>query len=146
MNQFISNPILSQKLLFPYEKEVTVSDKMEWLNNSTMLNRLGFDTEFQDNIMQINAVPSVLQEENINDCLDTILENISFRDIEKGDIAHILIKSIARSSSQKKNVFLTNEESEILVEDLFQCSEHTFTPSGKKIIETLTIEEIANKF
>ena len=146
MNIFISNPIHSQKLLFPYEKEVSKNDKIEWLNNSSMLNRLGFETEFQDNIMQINAVPAVLQEENINECLDTILENISFRDIEKGDIAHILINSIARSSSQKKNVFLSNEESESLVEDLFQCSEHTFTPSGKKIIETLTLEEIANKF
>ncbi len=146
MNQFISNPILSQKLLFPYEKNVSSSDKMEWLNNTTMLNRLGFDTEFQDNIMQINAVPSVLEEENINECLDSILENISYRDIEKGDIAHILIKSIAKSSSQKKNVFLSNEDSETLVEDLFQCSEHTYTPNGKKIIETITLEEIANKF
>ncbi len=146
MNSFISNPINSQKLLFPYEKEVSAGEKSEWLNNSTMLVRLGFETEFQDNIMLINAVPSVLQEENINDCLDGILENISFREIEKGDIAHILINAIARSSSQKKNVSFNNESSNQLVEDLFQCQEHVFTPGGKTIIQTITLEELANKF
>ena len=146
MNSFISNPIHSQKLLFPYEKEVSSGEKNEWISNKTMLNRLGFETEFQDNLMQINAVPTVLQEENINDCLDNILENISYRDIEKGDIAHILINSIARSSSQKKNVLLSNEASETLIEDLFQCQEHVYTPSGKTIVQTLTLEEIANKF
>ena len=146
MNSFISNPINSQKLLFPYEKEVSAGEKSEWLNNSTMLIRLGFETEFQDNTMLINAVPSVLQEENINDCLDGILENISFRDIEKGDIAHILINAIARSSAQKKNISFNNESSNQLVEDLFQCQEHVYTPRGKTIIQTITLEELSNKF
>jgi len=33
-----------------------------------------------------------------------------------------------------------------LVEDLFQCQEHVYTPSGKTIIQTITLEELANKF
>jgi DNA mismatch repair protein MutL len=146
MNSFISNPIHSQKLLFPYEKEVSAAEKSEWINNATMLNRLGFESDFSENVMQIHGIPSVLQEENINSCIDGILENISFREIEKGEIAHVIIQSIARSASQKKNIVLNNEASELLVEDLFQCSEHTFTPNGKTIIQTLTLEEIANKF
>lgn len=146
MNLFISNPIQSQKLLFPYEKEVSANEKNEWNNHLIMLNRLGFESEFQDNVLLIHAVPSVLQEENINTCLDTILSTIAFRDIDKGDIAHLLINSIARSSSQKKNVLLSNEMCEALVEDLFQCTEHTFTPNGKTILQTITLDEIANKF
>ena len=146
INLFISNPIASQKLLFPYEKEVSNSEKNEWINNEKMLSRLGFETNFQGNIMNVGAVPSVLQEENINECLDTILENVSFRDIEKGDIAHLLINSIAHSSSQKKNIVLNNESAEILIEDLFQCPEHMFTPSGKTIMNTISMEEITNKF
>lgn len=146
MNLFISNPITSQKLLFPYEKEVSASEKNEWISNEKMLFRLGFETNFEDNIMSIHAVPSVLQEENINSCLENILENISFRDIEKGDIAHLLINAIARSSSQKKNIVLNNEAAELLIEDLFQCTEHTFTPSGKTIMKTISMEEITNKF
>ena len=122
------------------------SEKNEWISNEKMLSRLGFETNFQDMMMQINAIPSVLQEENINECIDNILENVSFRDIEKGDIAHHLISSIARSSSQKKNIILNNEAAEILIEDLFQCPEHMFTPSGKTIMKTISMEEITNKF
>jgi DNA mismatch repair protein MutL len=143
---FISSPISSQKLLFPYEKEVSTTEKNEWISNEKMLSRLGFETNFQGNTMNITAVPSVLQEENINECLDTILENASFRDIEKGDIAHLLINSIAHSSSQKKNIILNNEAAEILIEDLFQCPEHMFTPNGKTIMKTISMEEITNKF
>ena len=146
INLFISSPISSQKLLFPYEKEVSTTEKNEWISNEKMLSRLGFETNFQGNTMNITAVPSVLQEENINECLDTILENASFRDIEKGDIAHLLINSIAHSSSQKKNIILNNEAAEILIEDLFQCPEHMFTPNGKTIMKTISMEEITNKF
>ncbi len=146
MGSFILNPISSQKLLFPYEKEISSGEKSEWSNNSTMLSRLGFETDFQDKILLINAVPSVIQEENINDCIDSILENISFRDIEKGDIAHILINSISRAASQKKNIKLNNEAANQLVEELFQCPEHVYTPNGKTIIQTITLEELANKF
>ena len=146
MNLFISNPIVSQKLLFPYEKEVSNTEKNEWISNEKMLSRLGFETNFQGNTMSVNAVPSVLQEENINECLDIILENVSFRDIEKGDIAHLLISSIAHSSSQKKNIILNNEAAEVLIEDLFQCPEHVFTASGKTIMKTISMEEITNKF
>ena len=146
MNLFISSPISSQKLLFPYEKEVSNTEKNEWISNEKILSRLGFETNFQGNIMNITAVPSVLQEENINECLDTILENVSFRDIEKGDIAHLLINSIAHSSSQKKNLVMNNEAAEILIEDLFQCPEHMFTPNGKTIMKTISMEEITNKF
>ncbi len=146
INLFISNPISSQKLLFPYEKEVSNTEKNEWISNEKILSRLGFETNFQGNTMNITAVPSVLQEENINECLDTILENVSFRDIEKGDIAHLLINSIAHSSSQKKNLVMNNEAAEILIEDLFQCPEHMFTPNGKTIMKTISMEEITNKF
>lgn len=146
MNLFISNPIQSQKLLFPYEKEVSANEKSEWSNHSTMLDRLGFESDFQENLLQIHAVPSVLQEENINTCLDTILSTIAFRDIDKGDIAHLLINSISYASSQKKNVPLSNVMCKALVEDLFQCTEHSFTPTGKTILQTITLDEIANKF
>ncbi len=146
MSAFIINPIQSQKLLFPYEKEVSAGEKSEWISNSTLLNRLGFETEFIEGNMLVNAVPSIIPEESINDCLDNILSTLSFRDIDKGDIAHLLIGSIAKSSSMKKKVNMTKEACELLVSELFQCSEHSFTPSGKKIIETVTMDEIAQKF
>ncbi len=146
MSAFISNPIHSQQLLFPYEKEISGSEKNHWLSHATMLNRLGFDSEFSENTLLLKAVPTILQEENINKCIDVILDNIAFREIEKGDIAHILIQSIAYAASQKKNIISTKESIEALIDQLFNCPEHAHTPNGKKIMQTIPIEEITNKF
>jgi len=146
MTSFVSSPISSQKLLFPFEKEISAGEKVEWINNSKMLERVGFETIFDGNTLNIHAIPAVLQEENINQCLDTILESISFKDIEKGDVAHVLIQSIARSASLKKNIILNNETSEALISDLFQCAEHSFTPNGKTILKTISMEELTNTF
>ena len=47
---------------------------------------------------------------------------------------------------EKKSPLNNNTSAEHLVEQLFQCPEHSFTPKGKKIIQTLTLEEISSKF
>ena len=146
MSTFISSPINSQQLLFPYEKEISLNEKNQWLANYTMLNRLGFETDFQDNTLLLKAVPSILQEESINDCVDLILDNISFKEIEKGDIAHVLIQSIASANSKKKNLLTTKETIENLIDQLFNCPEHAHSPNGKKIMQTITLEEISNRF
>lgn len=146
MNQFISKPISSQQLLFPIERELSSNEKKEWENNLTMLERLGFFSKLEGQTLQVSAVPSILQEESIHDCLDLIMENIAFQEIDKGEIAHVIVQSIASAAGRKKSSIQNNETAESLVEQLFQCSEHSFTPKGKKIIQTLTIEEIATKF
>lgn len=146
INKFISNPINSQKLLFPLEREFSSNEKNEWINNQVMLERLGFFGEFQELNLLLSAIPSVLQEENIHDCINLILESIAYQEIGKGEIAHVIVQSIASASGKRKTTVQNNESAEALVEQLFQCPEHSFTPRGKKIIQTLTIEEIALKF
>lgn len=146
MNQFISSPISSQQLLFPLEKELSSNEKKEWENNLTMLERLGFYGSMVDQSLHLSAVPSILQEESIHECLDLILENIAFQEIDKGEIAHVIVQSIASAAGRRKTNIQNNEIAESLVEQLFQCTEHSFTPKGKKIIQTLTLEEIATKF
>jgi DNA mismatch repair protein MutL len=145
MAQFINMPIDSQQLLFPIEREFSTNEKTEWLSNNTMLERLGFKSEFNDKTVLISGVPSILQEESIHECLDTILEKIAFQEIDKGEIAHVIVQAIALAGGKKK-VITSNEAADALVERLFQCPDHSFTPSGKKIIESITLEEIATKF
>jgi DNA mismatch repair protein MutL len=146
MAEFVSSPIVSQQLLFPIEREFSKNEIASWLENRTMLERLGFQSSFNDQTLLLNAIPAVLQEESIQLCIDLILENISFKEIEKGDIAHFLIVSIAQAAGRKKSKTNSAQENEQLIEQLFQCSEHAFTPTGKKIVQTLTFEEIALKF
>lgn len=146
MTQFVSTPIASQTLLFPIEKEVSSREKEIWVENKTLLERLGFVGEVIDSDLNVSAIPSVLQEEAINDCLDMILRTISYQDIDKGDIAHILIESVAKNASKTLSTLTNKESIQGLIEQLFQCPDHSYTPSGKPIIQSLSLDEIHSKF
>lgn len=146
MTEFISTPIASQTLLFPIEKEVSSREKEIWVENNTLLERLGFVGTVVDADLHVTAIPSILQEESINDCLDMILRTISYQNVEKGDIAHILIESVAKNASQSKSIITNRESIKGLIEQLFQCPDHSYTPSGKAIIKSLPLEEIHSKF
>ena len=144
-NSFITNPITSQSLLFPIEKEVSKSEKNTWLENQSILHQLGFQSSFNEDTLLINAVPSVLQEETISNSIDEIFSTIAYQEVEKGDLAHTLIGAIAKSASLKKLNLSTDEMIQSLIDQLFQCENHTYSPRNKKIIETISLEEIHQK-
>jgi len=144
-NKFISNPIESQALLFPVERNVSKEEFSAWEDQRQMLQRLGFQWEMKDGQLLIAAVPSVLEQQTIQACIDLILEEITFKTIDKGDIAHLIVRSVAASAGKKKHQ-LSGAAAEQFIELLFACPEHAFTPSGKKIIQTLTLDEISNRF
>jgi len=146
IKSFISNPIESQVMLFPIDKELSKKEIVNWESNATMLKQLGFEGKVENEILSVSAVPSVLEEETLSSTLDDILETIGHKDIEKGDIAHSLVASIARSASMKQLNLNTMESIQGLVNQLFQCENHMYTPSNKKIIDTIDIEAIDIKF
>lgn len=144
-NSFISNPIISQQLLFPIEKEISKSEKNTWMENQSILHQLGFQSSFNGDVLMVNAVPSVLQEETISTAIDEIFSTIAYQEIEKGDLAHTLIGAIAKSASLKKLNLSTDEMIQSLIDQLFQCENHTYSPRNKKIIETISLDEIHQK-
>ena len=146
MTEFVSTPIASQTMLFPIEKEISKREQEIWNENITLLERLGFKGTIVDSDLHVAAIPSVLQEEAINDCLDMILQTISYQEIEKGDIAHVLIESVAKNVSKSLSKLTNSESIQGLIEQLFQCPEHSYTPSGKAIITSLSLDEIHQKF
>ncbi|MBL4862097.1 MAG: DNA mismatch repair protein MutL, partial [Crocinitomicaceae bacterium] len=66
INSFIINPVESQQLLFPLEIEVSKNEKIHWESNLTMLKQLGFSGTIENEVLSLNAVPSVLQEETLS--------------------------------------------------------------------------------
>ena len=56
-----------------------------------------------------------------------------------------IILSIAKSTAMKKLNLNTNESIQAIVNKLFQCENHTYSPRGKKIIETISLKEIEDK-
>ncbi len=146
INSFITNPVESQTLLFPIEKELSKDEMTSWESNAMMLKQLGFTGELKDGEIHLSAVPSVLQDETIQKALDRIIETIAHREIDKGEIAHELVHSIAKSAAMKKMNLNSMEAVNDIIERLFQCENHAYTPGNKQIIDTLSLESIDEKF
>jgi DNA mismatch repair protein MutL len=145
MQQFVAQPLSSQQLLFPIERELSGEAKLTWGSHQSLWQQLGFSYELQNTILSINGVPSLLTEQQLDDCIDQLTDAASYRDIDSGDVAHFLVSKLAHFAA--KNYKLNNhEEAKLFVEELFQCEQHSHTPSGKTIMSTLTFEELAKKF
>ncbi|MBW7867241.1 MAG: DNA mismatch repair endonuclease MutL [Brumimicrobium sp.] len=144
MEQYMRHPISSQQLLFPYEYQLQATQKLEWENNKTIIQRLGFEWEWNGNMLVLGSIPSILEVENTAQCIDNILNKITFTEIDKGEIVHELIVSLAAATSKNSNKILSQEEMSYLIETLFQYEQHQYSPSGKRIINTITLDELNN--
>lgn len=144
-NAFVSSPIESQKLLFPIEFETSKSDVIAWTENQSILKQLGFDGDVKKEVLEVSAVPAVIQEERLSTTIEEMLSILQHQDIEKGDLAHKLIESIAAGAAQKQLDLSTPESVDALIDQLFQCENHMYSPRNKKIIESLTSEELMKK-
>lgn len=145
ISSFISNPIESQQLLFPLEKELSKQESRNWLENTSVLKQLGFHAGIEDDALSITAVPAVLEEETLSGSIDMVLETLAHKEIEKGDLAHALVGSIARSAAMKKLELSNNDQIQSLIDRLFQCENHAYSPSNKKIMATLEMALIEKK-
>jgi DNA mismatch repair protein MutL len=145
MSKFIHQPIVSQQLLFPFEKPIAKNEITAWENNKSLLSQLGFSGAINGEILEITGIPGMLSDDQIEATLCNLFETLLHRDIEKGELAHNIILSIARASSVNSEIS-DQYKGKILIEQLFQCKDHSYTPGGKKIISTMEIQEIAAKF
>lgn len=144
MSQFINSPIHSQQLLFPYNVELSKNEKVLWESHKSLIQRFGFEFEMSGNQLLLNGIPSCLPEDAIYSCIENIHDTLGHKEIDKGEIAHFIVLSIARSvsqSSMKSKLIIDS-----FIENLFQCRDHQYSPSGKTILSTLTLEEIKSKF
>ena len=145
MASFMLTPLGGQHLLFPVSIPMKAQTRALWEENAKTLERLGFAWEATENGLDFQAVPSHLSPEQTADCIESIREKLELRQLDKGEIAHEFILSIARASSHKK--YNWNQESaNTLLEALFRCSEHQYSPSGKLILKTISNDELFNHF
>lgn len=145
-SSFMTSPLASQNLLFPLEKEMDKNELIAWQESQSMLNQMGFSWNKKEDSIELTAVPSALQEETIQKTIENLLEVVCHREIEKGDLAHEIIGLIAKQASRKQLHLTTQEAMKSLVEQLFQCEQHSFTFDGKKIMETINMDSIQQKF
>jgi DNA mismatch repair protein MutL len=134
-----------QQLLFEEELEVNTVDMPIWQEILPELNDLGFDLELTDKKVVIKGKPLAAGENNPQTMLTELFESykLSEQELEMKDM---LALSLATGMAIKGGNSLSTEEMEHLINELFASSSPQYSPHGKKIIETITMEEIIKRF
>ena len=138
----------TQGLLFPQNLHLSTVDAQQLKELLPYLQKLGFDMEdFGSDSFVIHGIPALLEgkyneQELILTILNQYKSNLEFELALEENIA----RSMAISSSIKRGKNLTQEEMQALVEQLFLCEIPYASPSGKKCIFHLSLEDLFKKF
>lgn len=144
MHQFMRSPIVAQQLMFPFEYKFQTTQKLEWEHNTTHLQRLGFNWQWQDKTLILSSIPAILEIEHVATCIDKIIECITYKEIDKGELVHELLLSLSIAATQIKGKKLMDEELDAIITQLFQCENHQYSPNGKRILNTIPINDLNN--
>lgn len=148
MNSIESQHSTSQQQLFPQTIVFSQADAALIKELKKDLYYLGFDIEdFGSNTFVVNGSPSEWVDENPQDMIESLLENYKKNLIDlKLDKKMNLSLAMARNMSIKHGKKLEKEEIQNLIDRLFACKIPYQSPSGKKVLFTLTLDELSEKF
>ena len=145
MSTFIYNAIPSQQLLFPLEYPCSQTTLELWESHKTTLERMGFTWGTKNNQLEVSGIPVTLDEQSAQNAIELISSKMIEETIDKGEIAHEIALGISKAKSNNPFQF-SQETATYLTETLFSLTEHQFSPSGKRILQNLTLNDISNLF
>ena len=139
---------VSQRMLFPEiisftPREATV---LPYLLDD--LSYIGFDlSDLGNNAYSINGIPSGLENTNIIETLQDMTDKVLETGCEvREEISEALALTLAKKAAITYGKFLSEEEAETLVANLFASSNSNYTPDGKCILYVLSEDEIDKRF
>jgi DNA mismatch repair protein MutL len=141
LDHFLHEPMASQQLLFPIEQELTVSEEQFLKEQSKHIERLGFAWEIENLKLRIFGAPSALPTDKIENYFSEMLNTFLLRDVDVGEIAHEMVLSLAKNAAFQGNRNLAQEELNQIIQGLFASKEHSFDPSGNKILKIIDLKE-----
>jgi DNA mismatch repair protein MutL len=144
IDHFLHEPMSSQQLLFPAEQELTAAEEQFLEEQRKNIERLGFAWEIINHQLRIFGAPSALPAEKIENYFNEMLNTFLLRDVDVGEIAHEMVLSLAKNAAFQGNRALSQEELNQIVQGLFACKEHSFDPSGNKILKIIDIKEFTH--
>ena len=145
-----STPI-SHQVLFPSSIELSPMHYSLLMENPQALGLMGFDiVPFGPFSVAVNGVPEGFgtDENSAREAIDAILamlEDTGSLSIIKADERQRVARKMAYAAAAMTPKKLLIAEARSLVDALFACVEPQITPSGKKIMEILTEEDIDKK-
>lgn len=140
------NRSLSQILLFPEQMTMSIEDYTLLKDHETEFITFGFDIRFrEEGRIELAGVPSDADMDHIDCLLYDMLEAIRSdimcaEDVRRDKMARLMAKSAARVPSKVSKV-----EAEQILEQLASCSDYSYSPFGKQIMTTFSVDELKNR-
>lgn len=133
LQTFIVQQVPAQRLLFSVEIASSHQEQLHWNENTKIISRLGFEWQFQQDVLEILSVPAMVEADYIPFVIQGFREKLMDEHVDKSDLAHVLIGSIASGSSRFKK--WTTASAQILLEKWSQLDDKLQAPDGSKIIK-----------
>jgi DNA mismatch repair protein MutL len=137
----------SQKLIIPFEIDLSISQLILFKKIITDFDSLGFEYKLSESLLTITSIPVQLENNSIEEIIDEILnDDIDFDQSKNLSYSDFFAKKLSKSSSIKSGKKLNLDEQEFLVNQLFSCKEPNLSPDNKQIFITLNKNDIENRF
>jgi len=139
-----SDSVVAQKSLFPKTLELDQSDLALLSEIEEEIKNCGFDIRYLgNNTISINSQPSASMNEDPIEMIEIILEEYKTTEKEPGESNREKVAAcMARAAAVPYGKILEMAEIRELVDKLFQCTNPNYSPSGKAIINIITMEEL----
>jgi DNA mismatch repair protein MutL len=138
----------SQRLIFPMLHEFRFDQVNVIKEQQQFLQQIGFDIQnMGGNSMGITGIPVGIEDQKVVSTLENLLEDLIHLGPENTANGKAFMASLyARNFCIKRGQKLDMLEMQNLVDELFGSSDPYFSPEGKAILYSLTLEEISKKF
>jgi len=136
----------SQILVFPIEIVMSNNDIEIIQLISKELKDIGFEYIASHKKLIIKAIPTDSQEKNIENLIETIIEQYKISNKVKLDNKHKIALALASSMSILETQTLNLEEMKKINLELFKCESPSISPSGKLTVINLNMINIEEKF
>jgi len=147
IQKIANNAISAQQVLFPITIELSNQDIALLQSVSKQLNGMGFDiSEFGQGSIIINAIPSVMNEMNLQHAFELILSSLADEDQISIRFEEKLARSMAKAECIKGGRSLSVLEMQNLIDELFACEQPFYSPVGKPTTVNVPLEEFEKKF
>ncbi|MGQ1785829.1 MULTISPECIES: DNA mismatch repair endonuclease MutL [unclassified Saccharicrinis] len=139
---------MTQQSLFPEQLEFNAEDALVVKELLPDLQLFGLDmAEHSDHTFEVRGMPVNMEKMNPKLLLDEIIHDYKLGEVNlEADLKERIARSMAKQSAIKSGQFLSNQEMDELIGQLFACQVPNYSPDGKPVISILSNDEIEMRF
>ncbi len=148
MQSISTQQSMTQQNLFPDQLEFNAEDTLILRELMIDFKTFGLDLDqISDNIFEVRGMPVNMEKMKPRELIDEIIEAYKSGEVNlEVDLKERIARSMSRQSAIKHGQYLSTEEMDELIGQLFTCQVPNYSPDGKPIISILSNDEIETRF